>query len=252
MSKHTHVTRQNLQAPPPPDPPSDKTTDSLAALGALYQGEKTDAAYIFNTAMAMMGIALAYLVGALPFVDKLRHVPSEPFAWLFLLLLPIPLWLVAAFQSLMTLNAMSHGVSVRIIENALFDASGLRVRVERKLVGSAAGDEIMDVTQANIVHAITSYVVYGGVFLFEVVFTGYALYSANVVVNQPGVVVAPSVWAATGIYFLLSLMVVLSWLVGFHKIGKSRAKIPEHPTVPTQARTDGVVLAKAKEYELTP
>ncbi len=36
---------------------------SVAALGALYQGEKTDASAIFNTAMAMMGVGVAYLVG---------------------------------------------------------------------------------------------------------------------------------------------------------------------------------------------
>jgi hypothetical protein len=227
MSKHTHERQQNTEAPSPHEPRSDQTTVPITALGALYQGEKTDAAYIFNTAMAMMGIALAYLVGALPFVDKLRTVPIEPIAWIFLLLLPIPLWLVAAFQSLVALNAMSHGVSVRIIENALFDASGLRVK--RVLVGSAAGDEIMDVTQAKFAHKITSYVVYGGVFLFEVLFTIYALYSANLVVDHPGVLVAARVWAAAGVYFLLFLMVVRSWLVGFHKIDESRAQIPKHP-----------------------
>ncbi len=145
MSKHTRPPQQNAP-PPPPDPPVDGNADSVAALGALYQGEKTDASYVFSTAMAMMGIAEAYLVGAIPFVEKLGHEPPEPLAWLLLLIIPVPLWLVAAFQSLMTLNAMSHGNSIRIIENALFDASRLRVR--RNLVGSAAGDRIMDVREA--------------------------------------------------------------------------------------------------------
>jgi len=93
-------------------------------LSALYQGEKTDASGIFNTAMAMMGIAVAYLVGAGPFVDGLSH---RTLGWLFVLLLPITLWLILAYQSLIALNAMSHGISVRIIANALLRASGLLV-----------------------------------------------------------------------------------------------------------------------------
>ena len=53
----------------------------------------------------------------------------------------------------MTLNAMSHGVSVRIIEDELFRKSGLQV--DRDLVGSAAGDKIMDVTQSRLAHQDT-------------------------------------------------------------------------------------------------
>ena len=47
---------------PPPQAPN----DHISALSALYQGEKADASVIFNTAMAMMGVAGAYLVGAHP------------------------------------------------------------------------------------------------------------------------------------------------------------------------------------------
>src|ERR1035438_8804461 len=85
-------------------------SDHITALAALYQGEKTDASYVFNTAMAMMGIGVTYVVGAIAFLGN----PSRgPMPWLFLLLLPIPLWLIVAFHSLMALNAMSHGISSR-------------------------------------------------------------------------------------------------------------------------------------------
>ena len=40
----------------------EKENDPVIALAALYQGEKTDASYVFNTAMVMMGVAVAYLV----------------------------------------------------------------------------------------------------------------------------------------------------------------------------------------------
>ena len=154
--------------------PVDGGNDRIAALAALYQGEKTDASYLFNTAMAMMGIAVSYVVGAIAFLGT----PSRgPMPWLFLLLLPIPLWLIVAFHSLMTLNAMSHGISVRIIEDALFDASELGV--DRGLVGSAAGDKIMDITQEKVVHKVTTFVVYAGVAGLVIGFTVYALYASE-------------------------------------------------------------------------
>src|ERR1039458_2606526 len=134
MSIPTHKTeKENRPATPKPNPePVKKMSDAVTALAALYQGEKTDASYIFNTAMVMMGVAVTYVVGAIPFVGNLSRPPitssalaSSEVAWLFLLLLPIPLWLIAAFHSLITLNAMSHGISVRIIEDELFKASEL-------------------------------------------------------------------------------------------------------------------------------
>jgi hypothetical protein len=191
--------------------------DRIAALAALYQGEKTDASYVLNTAMVMMGVAVAYLIGAIPFVGNLRN---GPFAWLFLVLLPIPLWLIVAFHSLMTLNAMSHGISVRIIEDALFEASELRAR--RDLVGSAAGDKIMDITQAKVVHKATTVVVYLGVACLVIGFTVYALYSAK------GIVKHDVIWViAIVTYSLLLIMVLLSWIVGVLTINKGRGEISE-------------------------
>jgi hypothetical protein len=168
--------------------------------------------------MVMMGVAVAYLVGAIPFVGNLSRGPS---AWLFLLLLPIPLWLIVAFHSLITLNAMSHGISVRIIEDALFEASELRAK--RDLVGSAAGDKIMDITQAKAVHKLTTVVVYVGVACLVIGFTVYALYSAK------GIVTDDVIWVlAIVTYSLLLIMVLLSWIVGVRTITKGRGEIPKH------------------------
>ena len=220
MSKHKH------RKPKPPQPVPKATTetavvnnvnDPIPALAALYGGEKTDASAVFNTAIALMALALAYLVGAMPFVEELGHAPN---AKLSLVLLPIPLWLVIAFHSLMTLNAMSHGISVRIIEDALFEASELRAR--RDLVGSAAGDKIMDITQAKVVHKATTVVVYLGVACLVIGFTVYALYSAK------GIVKHDVIWViAIVTYSLLLIMVLLSWIVGVLTINKGRGEISE-------------------------
>lgn len=188
-------------------------TDPIPALSALYQGEKTDAAVIFNTAMAMMGVAVAYLVGAIPFVQK---ISEGPIPGPFLLLLPIPLWLIIAFHSLITLNAMSHGVSVMIIENALFKASGLGPKVDRNMVGSAAGDKIMDIGVSRFIHKMTTLFVYGGVGIAVLLFTGYSVSSARAFVP------ASVIWMASAVYVLLVFMVVVSWVVGLRMIHKGR------------------------------
>lgn len=197
---------------------------ALTALAALYQGEKTDSAYIFNTAMALMGIAVAYLVFAIPSVGTLSRTPH---GWVFLILLPVPLWLIAAFHSLITLNSMNHGVSVQIIEDQLFDASELRVR--RDLVGSAAGDKIMDISKSKLIHVLTTAFVYIGVAVLIMGFTYYAVYSASEV-RGPVVGEAPAVivLAAAITYVLLLLMVGLSWLFGVRMIGNSRHEVSQH------------------------
>jgi hypothetical protein len=216
--------------PVTPDIPTEvvlpkNASDLVAALSALYQGEKTDASSVFNTAMAMMGVAVTYLVAAIPFVDSLSQKQN---AELFLVLLPFPLWMVIAFHSLMTLNAMSHGISVRIIEDALFAASGLPCAT-REMVGSASGDKVMDITQSKFAHKITTVVVYVGVAFLVGGFTVFALYSASKV-NLDKVVWVHFSVIKIGIatYGLLLIMVAWSWIAGICMINKGRNEIPKH------------------------
>jgi len=208
---------------------------SVAALAALYQGEKTDASYVFNTAMVMMGIAVAYLVGAIPFVDKLSYGPigapsaTVPHAWAYLLLLPIPLWLVVAFHSLITLNAMSHGISVTLIETELFGITGMEARgVPRDMIGSAAGDKIMDITRSALVHRVVTFVVYGGVGVFVIGFTGYTWSSAQQVIARETARGSGNLAVvALAIYAILLLLVLASWWVGLRMINHGRRAADE-------------------------
>jgi hypothetical protein len=189
--------------------------NSTAALAALYQGEKTDVSSILNTAMAMMGVALAYMVGAVSFVGKLSD-GSTP--WPLLLLLPFPLWLAIAYHSLIALNAMSHVASVRIIEDALFETSGLPSD-KRLRVGSAAGDKIMDIRHAKIAHKLTTALVYGGVGILVILFTCFALHSANGIVKR-NITLAqvPVMTISIVAYSLVLVLVAASWIEGFRVI----------------------------------
>lgn len=196
--------------------PHENSGDHVAALSALYQGEKTDASAIFNTAMTMMGVAGAYLIGAIPFV---RKISEGPLPGPFLLLLPFPLWLIIAFHSLITLNAMSHGVSVKIIEDSLFATSGLGKHAKRDLVGSASADKIMDITLAKPIHKSTMIFVYGGLAALVIMFTIYSLYSAVGLVQLHTFVMVIVGYAS------VVLMVLASWIAGIRMIGKERKNV---------------------------
>jgi hypothetical protein len=152
---------------------------------------------------------------------------KAPFAWIFLLLLPMPLWIIVAFHSLITLNAMSHGVSVQIIEQELFDASELTVN--RNLVGSAAGDKIMDIGVSKPIHKITTSFVYAGVALLVVGFTAYVLHSANAVITRdPRLVHFRVLWIAITAYSFVFVMTGLSWGIGLRDIGAGRKELKNH------------------------
>jgi hypothetical protein len=218
MSESTDT---NQEYPPTP-PPNNETATALAG---LYQGEKTDASYVLNTAMVMMGIAVAYLIGAIPFVEGLSHGHGTN-PWLYLPLLPFPLWLIIAYHSLMTTNAMCHGISVRIIEDALYKAAALPDDV-RDLVGSAPGDRIMDVTQAKRIHIVTSFVVYIGVACLVLGFTGYCLFSAYGVIDHGACTHLLVFWIGVIVYVALLIMVYWSWIEGQRIIKAGRARIPQ-------------------------
>jgi hypothetical protein len=209
----------------PIPPPHDTANDGVTALAALYQGEKTDASNVFTVAMAMMGIAVAYVVGALPSIERLPHDSS---AWVMLLLLPAPLWLIVLFHSLITITAMKHGISIRIIEDALFGASKLGARgIPRDMVGSAAGDRVMDISQSRRAHKVTTLVVYGGVGLLVIVFTIHAMCRASLLIDKAKETHPIAIGIAIGGYAGLFLLAVWSWLTGRSLVKEGRAAIPK-------------------------
>jgi hypothetical protein len=200
--------------------------DRIAALAAIYQCERADASHGFNTGIEMARVSVVYAIAAILFMSNISH-GSIPFV--LLLLLPIPLWIIATFHSLMTLKTMSNGISVRIIEDALFKASGLPVGA-RDLVGSASGDKIMDITQAKAPHKLATITFYGTISSLVTGVTTCALYSAHVIVKNDGVLVhARVVEIAIVTYLLVAIMVALSWIVGIQMFNKGLAGIRGWP-----------------------
>jgi hypothetical protein len=187
--------------------------NAVSALGALYQGEKTDSIGIFNVAMVMMGIAAAYVISAVTVSD----LYGTALDWKVVLLLPVPLWLIAAYHSLVALGGMSHGISLSILEYSLYRKSNLPSDGEfaepeeslRKYVGSRLGDRIMDIGQATWPHRIASIFVYAGFYL------GIVGYTVSVIVAAWKHVSGGWSAGTVVVYSLALAIVATSWLQGF-------------------------------------
>ena len=176
---------------------------AIRAVGALYQGEKADATGIFNVAMAMMGIAAAYLVGAVGYINNLGATNLGPLAFL----LPAPLWLILAYNSLLTLNSMMHGSSVRILEDQLFSLAAFDPAL-RGFIGSKGGDRIMDARESHPSHKWATRLAFGGLGVGILAFTIYILWSAW---NSVHVIIA---LAIAGVYAIAMAVILWSWKNG--------------------------------------
>ncbi len=188
--------------------------DSSGALNALYQSEKADASAIFNVSMAMMGIAAAYVVGAISLAEKYG---SDSIPWSVVVLLPAPLWVIVVFHSLITLNAMNHGLSVLILEDKLFRKSQLprRNRV-RQRIGSEAGDQVMDIMKSHWAHKAATAFCYAGVGFLVIGYTTY-----DVIKWWPH---GGSGWriVVLSLYSLSFLVAATSWIAGLWRLKKAQ------------------------------
>src|SRR6476469_237053 len=208
--------------------------DTSGALGALYQSEKADASSISNVAMAMMGIAATYVIGAISLVDKYG---TDSFPWIVVVLLPAPLWLVAAYHSLIALTGMCRSRSVQIIEGELFDLSGIPGGL-RGAIGTMSGDQIMDIEHSKPAHRVATAFVYFGVAMSVIGYTLFAIVRSWEHLGSTARIVAPAFYA------MALLIVAASWTVGLREVGR--------PVKATRCPTCSAWMAKPEGDVTTP
>lgn len=192
--------------------------EQVEALGALYQGEKTDSVGIFNVGMVMMTIVVGYLGASLTLSEKFG---TEALPWDIVIWLPLPLCLVLVYQGLVALSGMSHGISLGIIEDELFRRTGVSAKF-RNCIGSAVSNRIMDATVAPWPLRLATYFVYAGVYLAAWGYTAYILVHAwhPVILGE---------WiVAVVIYALAFLSQTGSWLFGMREIKQASKLRDEH------------------------
>jgi hypothetical protein len=205
----------SFQNDPMAPPLNDNLTNDqrISALGALYQAEKSDASGMFNVAMTVMAIGAAYIVGALGYTG---NYGTRSLPWILVALAPAPLWIIAAFQSILTLTSMMHGVSVQILEDALFQETGLASGL-RNYVGSKGADQIQDIRESAWPNSIATVFIYTGVGGSVLGFTTYAIDQAWNHLSQ-----GTNIGLIVG-YLLAAAIVVLSWVFGLSRVSAAAA-----------------------------
>src|SRR5215211_785807 len=147
----------------------DESSNSIAALGVMYQAERQDQGNLLLTALALIAGAAAYIGVAVALVNSASN-PGNPWVLAFL---PFPMWVVTAYHVLLVANALVRSASVEIIEKRLIGV--LNLRNEEPRIGSRAAQRVMNIDEQPTVLRIQSYITYVGVGAVVVAFTVYCL-----------------------------------------------------------------------------
>jgi hypothetical protein len=184
-------------------------THKLTALTAIYTATRSDMSSIMNVSMALLGAGAAYIAATLAFADKF----GQDVSWIAVILLPSPLWLVAAFHSLLLSISMSHTVTARYAERRLLTHAEVEP-LDWHHIGLEAGDRIMNFKRSRWSHAVMDLIIYGGAAALVVAYSIYMLVKAWP--NQ-------TTWAVIFgcVYLGAAVSVGFSWGHGFSQVEKS-------------------------------
>ncbi|MGH3671540.1 MAG: hypothetical protein ACRDSH_13035 [Pseudonocardiaceae bacterium] len=191
--------------PPKEERDSRGRQESTVALVGLYQVDRADKATLMNAGLAIMGAAAAYSVGTIAFADKFGVVVS----WGIVALLPIPLWIISAYQSLLACASAMRITSSIYLGNELYRRTGLPAK-DAKIVGVYTSEQIMDFRAASAIHKLTIILSFGGV---NAVIMGYTVY----ILLRTSTKLGPAIWFFAAFYLIFSIVVLASWSSGLKK-----------------------------------
>ncbi len=193
----------------PESTPSPSQSDAdVSALTSLYEADRADASATLTVALALLGAGVAYVTGTLAFADSL----FRQFGWLSIFV-PFPMWLIAAFHSLITVSAMLRSRSILVVEDKLLGYTSLS-KGQKKLTGMRGPGRIMNVMEAEWPHKLATILSYLGVGLIVLGYTVYFL------LKTPHLSIVGQVVAGCGSLALL-LVVICSWWAGLRSYNKS-------------------------------
>lgn len=182
---------------------SDAEATKVSALAAVYAGTRADNSSIMNVSLALMGAGIAYITATLATIDKFTS------AWAVLAVLPIPLWIVAAYHSILTSITMVNAVAAQYTEGQLLKAAGVE-EDKRQFMGYQRAEMITNIghKQGRIPHKISVGITFGGTGALVLAYTGYMIFLAW---KQAGWILG----VVLAVFYLgLAVVVMLSWKYG--------------------------------------
>lgn len=191
---------------------ADSVSTEIAALTPIYAADRADnsAGEVF----AILGAGAAYITATLAFSGQIfRSIGLlGPF-------LPLPLWIMAAYQSLLTGVAIVRSLSIRAVEIKLLSGTNFSVQ-QARVIGLQSSERVINVNDASLIHKAVSFATYGGIMLM------ICAYTVFVILTDPNITVAWRIITYAG-YALLAILVILSHRENF-KLYKNSSKQLDH------------------------
>lgn len=188
----------------------DRATEAVEALSSLYQADRSDNSTNLSASLALLGANIAYAGVTLAFSDQFSKLNDT-----LVVLLPIPLWIVAAFHSLIVSAGMLRAVSIQVLERELIRRAKIPDDV-KIVVGYQAPEGVMNIKPAAWVHKLAIVLANGGSGLIAIPYTVYILFSREIEGMLRG--------GALFVYVFVALITALSWTEGLKRYQRN-AKI---------------------------
>jgi hypothetical protein len=145
--------------------------DRLDALVSLYSAERADLSNIGNQNIAIVGLALTYIVAVFFGLAQTADQKSSSIFWLAS---PIPLLIFICFYTLYISLARARSESCKLLEGQIIDLVGL----DSGNIGVAVSDKVMDPNAAEPRQILVILAAYVPVFLAILGLTAYVLVRA--------------------------------------------------------------------------
>jgi hypothetical protein len=175
----------------------------VAALGAMYEAERQDAAGMINVRLAVIALQLTYLGFAVVVVAE-AGPEIGPWSAGFI---ASPLWFMHAYHLILVAMSILRVRSVQVIEDQLYAHSGMHHEL-RDLIGVRAGAKAADFDKQSLGLKLQAAVSYGGIGIFMIAFSVYGIIVAA---RSAGWASAPVV-SATAVLVTLLAVAAYSWL----------------------------------------
>ncbi|RDI67854.1 hypothetical protein [Nocardia pseudobrasiliensis] len=173
----------------------------VAALTSLYEAERTDQQMHMNVSLALIAGAVAYLGVVAAQFHELKQ------SYVFAVLIPFPLWMVAAFHVLLIATIVTRNKSIRILEMRLYAATRLAASgVTVDQIGRERARKVTDFRDQPWQLKSQTLVTYGGIGLTLVSVTSYCLWNAQLVRGW-----TVPVMLSVPCYLLLGALLALAW-----------------------------------------
>lgn len=195
--------------------------DKVEALAAIYTGTRADNSSIMNVGLALLGAGVTYIAATLAFADAF----GTDVDWIIVAVLPAPLWIVAAFHSLIVSITMVNAVTAQYVEARLMDVAGVG-NPDRRYIGYQRAEMIMNIGKSRWSHKVMVVLTYGGA---ATLVLGYTVYMTWLYWTNDDNVFGTMLF--TAFYTAATISVIFSWWHGVSH-GKESESAVLPPTTP--------------------